>query len=120
MHVVGMTTSFYKLIIHSIYTDSQQNLLVYRKYISMFVTLYYAAILCDVTCGKHSFVILHYSCTDLLQLEEAEKFHYLNQSGCISDPTINDVKDFESVRDIMVLFSLLLLSIVLLIVVLIV
>jgi len=28
---------------------------------------------------------------------EPEKFYYLSQSGCVSDPTINDVRDFASV-----------------------
>lgn len=32
-----------------------------------------------------------------LQLLEPEGFYYLSQSGCISDPTINDVEDFASV-----------------------
>ena len=32
-----------------------------------------------------------------LQLMEPEKFYYLSQSGCVSDPTINDVRDFNNV-----------------------
>ena len=28
---------------------------------------------------------------------EPEHFHYLRQSGCVSDPTINDVRDFANV-----------------------
>ena len=35
---------------------------------------------------------------EMLQLMEPEKFHYLSQSGCVSDPTINDVRDFANVR----------------------
>ncbi len=32
-----------------------------------------------------------------LQLTEPEAFYYLSQSGCISDPSINDEEDFASV-----------------------
>jgi hypothetical protein len=32
-----------------------------------------------------------------LQLMEPENFYYLRQSGCVSDPTINDVRDYASV-----------------------
>ena len=32
-------------------------------------------------------------------LGEPESFHYLNQSGCVSDPTINDVADFAKVSN---------------------
>ena len=35
--------------------------------------------------------------TEMMQLMEPEKFHYLRQSGCVSDPTINDVRDFANV-----------------------
>ena len=33
-----------------------------------------------------------------LQLWNAKKYHYLNQSGCISDPTINDQQHFEEIE----------------------
>jgi myosin X len=33
-----------------------------------------------------------------LQLTEPQSYHYLNQSGCVSDPTIDDVSDFARVR----------------------
>ena len=32
-----------------------------------------------------------------LRMRDPNSFHYLNQSGCISDPTINDVEDFARV-----------------------
>ena len=32
-----------------------------------------------------------------LQLTEPQSYHYLNQSGCVSDPTIDDVSDFARV-----------------------
>ena len=32
-----------------------------------------------------------------LRLKDPASFHYLNQSGCVSDPTINDVEDFARV-----------------------
>lgn len=32
-----------------------------------------------------------------LKLGDPAAFHYLNQSGCVSDPTINDVEDFARV-----------------------
>lgn len=32
------------------------------------------------------------------RLLDPEKFYYLNQSGCISVPTINDKKDFEALK----------------------
>ena len=32
-----------------------------------------------------------------LQLTEPQAYHYLNQSGCVSDPTIDDVTDFARV-----------------------
>lgn len=35
---------------------------------------------------------------ELLCIEDPQSCHYLNQSGCISDPTINDREDFEKVR----------------------
>ena len=35
-----------------------------------------------------------------LKLLDPNSFHYLNQSGCISDPTINDVEDFATVGTI--------------------
>ena len=34
---------------------------------------------------------------DSLQLVEPQYFHYLNQSGCVSDPTIDDASDFLKV-----------------------
>ena len=33
-----------------------------------------------------------------LKLGDPAAFHYLNQSGCVSDPTINDEEDFKRVR----------------------
>ena len=35
--------------------------------------------------------------TESLQLTEPQSYHYLNQSGCVSDPTIDDVSDFARV-----------------------
>ena len=68
--------------------------------------LYTSTVLYHVIYGKNGYLVpLHHLCVELLQLQEAEKFHYLNQSGCISDPTINDAKEFDNVRDIIVLFS---------------
>ena len=32
-----------------------------------------------------------------LYLSEPESYHYLNQSGCVNDPTINDANDFSKV-----------------------
>jgi myosin heavy subunit len=32
-----------------------------------------------------------------LKLRDPNSFHYLNQSGCVSDPTIDDVEDFNRV-----------------------
>lgn len=34
---------------------------------------------------------------DQLKLKDPNSFHYLNQSGCVSDPTIDDVEDFDRV-----------------------
>ena len=34
---------------------------------------------------------------DQLRLKDPNSFHYLNQSGCVSDPTIDDVGDFDRV-----------------------
>ena len=34
-----------------------------------------------------------------LQLAEPQAYHYLNQSGCVSDPTIDDVSDFAKVNN---------------------
>ena len=36
--------------------------------------------------------------SDKLQLKSPESFYYLSQSGCVSDPTIDDVRDFNSVK----------------------
>eukprot|EP00118_Oscarella_pearsei_P013163 m.102222 g.102222 ORF g.102222 m.102222 type:complete len:1858 (+) comp37156_c0_seq6:100-5673(+) len=33
-----------------------------------------------------------------LQLYDPGKYHYLNQSGCVGDPTINDAADFQRVK----------------------
>ena len=38
------------------------------------------------------------SLPESLELGEAHSFHYLNQSGCVSDPTIDDAGDFVKVR----------------------
>ena len=32
-----------------------------------------------------------------LKLGDPSTYHYLSQSGCVSDPTINDVEDFARV-----------------------
>ena len=34
---------------------------------------------------------------DQLRLKDPNSFHYLNQSGCVSDPTIDDRGDFARV-----------------------
>lgn len=33
-----------------------------------------------------------------LNLLDPTTYHYLNQSGCTSDPTINDVRDFANIK----------------------
>ena len=39
-----------------------------------------------------------FSYTEKLQLLRPEEYHYLNQSGCIGDSTIDDVGDFAKVK----------------------
>ena len=34
---------------------------------------------------------------DVLLLNAPEKYHYLKQSGCYGDPSINDKEDFNNV-----------------------
>ncbi|XP_065192993.1 unconventional myosin-X-like [Sycon ciliatum] len=36
--------------------------------------------------------------SEKLQLWGAKKYHYLNQSGCVSDPTINDAQHFKDIE----------------------
>lgn len=49
----------------------------------------------------HIFYALLKGATDeerkLMKLGEPTTYHYLNQSGCVSDPTINDEEDFARV-----------------------
>ena len=40
-----------------------------------------------------------------LKLAAAKDFHYLNQSGCIQVPKINDEEDFEKIRVLTLSFS---------------
>ena len=37
-------------------------------------------------------------CLEKYQLLSPEAYHYLNQSGCVSDPTINDQSDFARMK----------------------
>lgn len=43
---------------------------------------------------QHFFIL-----PEFMQLMEPENFYYLRQSGCVSDPTINDVEDFTRVSN---------------------
>ena len=46
----------------------------------------------------HTHTHTHPSHAALLKLGAPESYYYLSQSGCVSDPTINDVSDFAKVR----------------------
>ena len=46
---------------------------------------------------EHIHLYAHTHNSELLQLGEPESFYYLKQSGCVSDPTINDRADFAKV-----------------------
>lgn len=43
------------------------------------------------------FELQFFHSVETLLLRAPESYHYLSQSGCVSDPTINDVKDFDAV-----------------------
>ena len=45
-----------------------------------------------------SFLIHWYIFVARFNLFSADQYHYLNQSGCYGDPTINDVQDFINVK----------------------
>jgi hypothetical protein len=42
-------------------------------------------------------VIITFLIPDELVLYPVEKYHYLKQSKCVSDPSINDKEDFQKV-----------------------
>ena len=47
------------------------------------------------------YALLHFCCVCFVarfNLFSADQYHYLNQSGCYGDPTINDVQDFVNVK----------------------
>ena len=49
----------------------------------------------------YPYTLLHFYCVYFvarLNLFSADQYHYLNQSGCYGDPTINDVQDFINVK----------------------
>lgn len=39
-----------------------------------------------------------YAFLERLHLQAPESYHYLSQSGCVSDPTINDQQDFVRIK----------------------
>ena len=45
------------------------------------------------------YLLINYLChIGHLNLFSADQYHYLNQSGCFGDPSINDAQDFINVK----------------------
>ena len=69
---------------------------IIKKHVHVTMQSYSIIIHVYILIKARSFITYHY--IERLHLTSPESFHYLNQSGCVSDPTINDVADFARVR----------------------